>query len=160
MERKSSPVLVRAHLGELHPLPAEHRAVLAREQRADQPAGAELDALDLLEDFGGDGHGWESGSHALTAPSPRRAPWSPLVARHVLRLGLEREHDPVAQDVGRERANVLGDHVGAAAEEGVRPGRLGQRDRGAGRAAEGDQGLEVRQPDAAGSRVARTRSTM
>ena len=45
--------LVGAHLGELHPLPAEDRAVLAGEQRADEPAGAELDALDLLQDFGG-----------------------------------------------------------------------------------------------------------
>ena len=48
-------VLVGPHLGELHPLPSEDRAVLAGEQRADEPAGAELDGLDLLQDFGGDG---------------------------------------------------------------------------------------------------------
>ncbi len=29
----------------------------------------------------------------------------------VLRLGLEGEHDPVAEHVGRERAHVLGHHV-------------------------------------------------
>ena len=50
-------LLVGAHLGELHPLPPEHGAVLARKQRAHEPARAQLDAFDLLEDFGGDGHG-------------------------------------------------------------------------------------------------------
>ena len=45
--------LVLAHLGELHPLPLEHGAVLAGEERVHEPARAELDELDLPEDFGG-----------------------------------------------------------------------------------------------------------
>jgi hypothetical protein len=48
-------VLVGPDLGELHPLPPENGTVLAGEQRAHEPAGAELDGLNLLEDFGRDG---------------------------------------------------------------------------------------------------------
>src|SRR2546425_1896733 len=47
-------LLVLAHLRELDALSTEHRSVFAREERADQGAGAELDALDLAEHFGRD----------------------------------------------------------------------------------------------------------
>src|SRR5690606_15202978 len=41
--------LVFAHLGELHPLPLEHRPVLAGEQRVDQAASPELDEAHLTK---------------------------------------------------------------------------------------------------------------
>src|SRR4029450_12258703 len=47
--------LVLAHLGELHPLPLEHGAVLAREERVHEPARLELQQLHLPEYLGGDG---------------------------------------------------------------------------------------------------------
>ena len=37
---------IRDSLGELHPLPPEHRAILPGEQRGDDAPGAELDRLD------------------------------------------------------------------------------------------------------------------
>ena len=43
--------LVLAHLGELHSLPLEHRAVFAGEQRVHQAARAQLEQLDLTQDF-------------------------------------------------------------------------------------------------------------
>jgi hypothetical protein len=43
--------LVLAHLGELHPLTLEYRAVLAREDGVDEPARAELDELHLPQDL-------------------------------------------------------------------------------------------------------------
>src|SRR5207237_4583216 len=48
------PLLVLAHLRELDALSTEHRPVFAREERADQGTGAQLDALDLPEHFGRD----------------------------------------------------------------------------------------------------------
>jgi hypothetical protein len=50
------PNLVGPHFGELHPLTPEHGAILAREQRPDQPSGTQLDSLDLPQDLGGDWH--------------------------------------------------------------------------------------------------------
>jgi len=46
-------LLVGPDLRELDSLPAEHRPVLARQQRVDEPAGAQLDPLHLPERFGG-----------------------------------------------------------------------------------------------------------
>ena len=43
--------LVLAHLGELHALPLEHRAILAGEQRVHEPARAQLEQLDLPQHF-------------------------------------------------------------------------------------------------------------
>ncbi len=53
------PALVRPDLGEFHPLPAEHRARLAREQGIDHTSSPKGDPLDLLQQFGRDpnGHG-------------------------------------------------------------------------------------------------------
>src|SRR5213592_1256080 len=47
-------LLVLAYLREFDALSTEHRAVFAREERADQGTRAELDALDLPEHFGSD----------------------------------------------------------------------------------------------------------
>ena len=44
-------VLVGPHFGELHPLPPEHRAILAGEQGGDDAPGPEFDGPDLPEDF-------------------------------------------------------------------------------------------------------------
>jgi hypothetical protein len=63
--------LVLAHLGELHPLPLEHRAVLAREHRVDQPPRAQLDEPDLPQHLGRD-----------------RARRGPFGARRVRRAGV------------------------------------------------------------------------
>ena len=57
-----------------------------------------------------------------------------LVARDVLRLGLVREEDPVAQDVRGDFLHVLGNDVAAALQEGVGPGGREERERGAGEA--------------------------
>ena len=44
--------LILAHLGELHSLPLEHRAVLAGEERVHEPARAQLEQLDLAQHLG------------------------------------------------------------------------------------------------------------
>jgi hypothetical protein len=56
----------------------------------------------------------------------------------------------VPQDVGRQRPNVFRHHIGSVPQEGMRPGRLGQGDRGPGRAAEGYQRLEVAKTNQSG----------
>src|SRR5688500_7635886 len=50
-------MLVGPDLRKLHPLPSKNRAVLAGKQGAHQAPGAELDGLDLFENFGSDGIG-------------------------------------------------------------------------------------------------------
>ena len=52
-----------------------------------------------------------------------------LLGRHLLRVGLVREHHAVAEHVGPDRLHVLGRHVAAVAEERVRARRQVQRDR-------------------------------
>src|SRR5262249_24379156 len=46
----TGPIL--AHLGELHPLPFEHGAILAGEERVHEPARPELDQFPLAQDLG------------------------------------------------------------------------------------------------------------
>ena len=56
--------LVFADLGELHPLPLEYRAVLAGEERVHEPAGSNLEQLDLPQDFRRNGAGGPRCSNA------------------------------------------------------------------------------------------------
>ena len=67
------------------------------------------------------------------------------VAGDVVGERLERQHEPVAQDVERHVEHVLGQRVVAAADEGQRPGREDQVDRRARARAERDVALELGQ---------------
>ena len=76
----------------------------------------------------------------------------------VLGLGLVREEDAVAQDVGRDVLDVLGDHVAASGEEGAGARCAEEGERRAGRGAVRDEVREVGQ--AVGLRVARRRDEL
>ena len=69
-----------------------------------------------------------------------RRSWS---LRDVVRERLEGEDEAVAQDVERHVHDVLGQRVVAAPDEGQRPGREDEIDRGARAGPEGDVALEV-----------------
>ena len=49
----------------------------------------------------------------------------------------------MTQDIARDFLDVLGDHVGAASEEGNSPGGLGKGECAAGRRAEAGEGGEI-----------------
>ncbi len=85
----------------------------------------------------------------------RAAARTSVVGRDLFGLGFVGGHDAVAQDVGRQLLDVLGDHVAAAAHQGQRLGGAGQVERGARRGAERDQVGEI--AEAGGPRVARGR---
>src|SRR5947208_8043031 len=70
-------------------------------------------------------------------------PLDDLLGRDVLGLGFVRQDDPVAHDVEGDRLDVLGRHVSAAPDEGVRLRGQGQEHRRAGRRPELDQTLDV-----------------
>src|SRR6185437_4585516 len=82
--------LVLAHLGELHPLPLEHRAVLAGEERVDEPARSQLEQLDLAEHFGWNGDVWmlrhRGRTRLLVAMVGARAPLASFEQRERHRL--------------------------------------------------------------------------
>jgi hypothetical protein len=50
-------MLVGADFRELHSLAPKYGPIFPGKERGHQPPGAEFDGFDLLENFGGDGHG-------------------------------------------------------------------------------------------------------
>lgn len=83
-----------------------------------------------------------------------------LLCGDVLGLGFVGESDAVTQYVVADGPHVLRNHVTPAADEGVGPGSLGQRDRRTGRAAVSDQGLQFFEVVFGRSRVAKMMSMM
>ena len=138
-------VLVFAQVGEIEAEAAEQRAVVAVQQAVETADHRPLEPpQDAPQDLRGRrlGHGVSSGfsgagtccMHALDR-----------ARRRVMPVGerLVGQHEAVAQHVGREVGDVLGQHVVAAAQERERPRALDQVDRRARARAEREVAREV-----------------
>ena len=84
-----------------------------------------------------------------------------VLGRHLFGFRLVGENDPVPEDVHADGPDVFRCHVGAMVQEGMGPGRPGQKDGGSGRRSEIDEVDQLVQgPHSPGVRVAKTMSTM
>jgi hypothetical protein len=52
-----------------------------------------------------------------------------VIGRHLFRIGLVRQHNPVAQNIGAHGFDILGGDVSAVPQESVRARRKNERNR-------------------------------
>ena len=166
--------LVGAQLRELGARADAGRAVLARDDAAGAAHEGEVERLDergrdraRALAAGRRRQGERSGAsrrrraHAASALPVDRAPvglghglehlLEQVVGARALAEALVAQHEPVAEHLGREVADVAREHVAAAAQQRERARRLHQADRPARRRAVAQQRLDVGEPVAVGA---------
>ena len=163
-------VLVFAQVGEVEAEAAEQRAVVAVQQAVEpaehRPLEPPQDALRIARSTGDvppGGSGCDASDMRLErllgrAESCCMILLDELVGVEAFGQRLVRQHQPMAQHVGRQVGHVLGQHVVAAAQEGERARALDQVDRRARARAEREVLREVGEAVALGLRASPTTS--